>query len=240
MTIWTFPSELERFTSISFSLNHITSASPMSYLGATAATKPFAQFWSAKLTLTQMQWDDGGQEAAAFFERLAGRGGVLRMGDPMRRIPLRDRLIMADKEQFSDGTWFSDASGFVDGLLPDFVTLDQAASKGATYIVLRGLPASETKLLRRGDLIEIRPNGIPVEGPSLHSVHSIGNSDASGKSGIEISPPLRRGFAAGDMVVLKNATSVFHVTDDQQGMPEVSIPSMTAIGFNLIEALDLI
>lgn len=237
MTIWTWPVEWYSFTSLSMSLKPISVTSPHTWTGGKGVSR-LGQLWLVKVTLGPQAWDENGQAMAAFFDLVGGQGGLVRIGDPVRQRPLRDRLLAASSAEFSDGSKFSDGTGFDDDYLPNFVTIDAAVQRGATYLVLSGFPASETAVLRRGDLIEFRPNGIPAGGPSLHSVMFNSNSDANGKSGIQISPPLRRDLAAGDMAVLVGATSVFRLIDDEQGVPEISPGNFMATGFALVEAMD--
>lgn len=234
--ILVWPNEWYRFTSSSFTLQARNLYSPHTWTGGTGVSAG-AWLWAGELTLSPQQWDEYGQSMSAFFSMLRGRLGKMRICDPMRRIPQRDRLIVSSGQTFSDGTNFSDGTKFIEGLLPDFVTLDGAVSRGGTHLVLAGLPASEAACLRRGDTIEIRPNGIPSETSSLYEIQFNAPTDADGKTGVVITPPLKTDCAAGDMVVLRNPMGVFRLAGDDKANLNVSLPGLTSVGFSLIEAI---
>ena len=236
--IW--PEEFYRFVSMTFRLSSLNLAVPHRWTGGKSVYGPIAQVWTARASLALQAWDQNGQAMSAFLQSLGGQSGVMRIGDMSRRIPLRDRLLTPEAEAFSDATTFSDGTGFVSGYLSDFVTLHAAAVKGASFAVLTGLPVSEAAVLRPGDLFEMRPNGIPTEGPNLYQIRLNAPTDANGRTGITFDPPLRQAFAAGDMVVLKNPTSVFHFVDDAQGAFEVGLAGHCSSGFDLVEAVDLV
>ncbi len=236
--IW--PEEFHRFSSMTFRLLSLNLAVPHRWTGGKSVYGPIARVWTARASLAPQAWDQYGQAMSALLQSLGGQSGVMRIGDMSRRLPLRDRLLIAESENFSDGTTFTDGTGFVSGYLPDFVTLHAAVEKGVSFVVLTGLPASEAAVLRPGDLFELRPNGIPSASPNLYQVRYNAPTDAAGRTGVTFDPPLRQAFAAGDMVVLKNPTSVFHFVDDEQGAFEVGLAGHCSSGFDLVEAVDLV
>lgn len=238
VTIWEWPDDWYQYiVSSSFNLKKISLAAPHRWTGSVSVSGPIAHAWTAKLTLAPMLWDTQGQAVAAFFDRLDGQAGYLRIGDAMRRVPLRDRLLTASSEAWSDSTYFSDSSGWVSGLLSPTVYVASAATKGATTLVIAGLPVSTASVLRPGDLIELRPSGIATDTPNLYTVIRDAPTDASGATGLEIRPPLRQSFMAGDMVVLTNPTSVFMLADDDQGASEITGSQISSTGFSLIEKI---
>jgi hypothetical protein len=195
--------------------------------------------WSCELAMAP-QADPVWQQIEAWFHRLDGQAGNIRIGDPWRREPYINRLQAASTATFSDGTSFSDGTGFAEGYLPPFCTAYAAASKGASFITLAGLPASLSAAVTRGDPFEIRPNGIAAEFPHFYQFMHDNGTDSQGRAGVEIRPRLRAGIAAGDMIVLKDATCVMHIADDSQGRATVGLPRIGALSFSLIEALDLV
>lgn len=235
--VWEWPSEWHRFTSWSFQLKKISIAAPHRWTGAVSAYGPVAQLWTAKMTMATQEWDVDGQAMSAFFDRLGGQGGLMRIGDPARRKPLRDRGIAVASESWSDATLFSDGTGWESGMLSPTVHLDAAASSGDTHIVVAGLPVSEAAVLRAGDLIELRAGGVASVTPNLYTLVRDAPTDETGATALEIRPPLRQGFAEGDMVVLSDPKSVFRLIDDGQGAAELSLPRHSAMGFSLIEAI---
>ncbi|WP_315833892.1 hypothetical protein [Bradyrhizobium prioriisuperbiae] len=178
------------------------------------------------------------QKVSAFFSRLGGQAGLLRIGHSIRLRPQYSRAANKTTEFFSDGTGFTDGTGFVSGLLPPQVFMAASARRGDKSVTIGGLPVSLTAVLRPGDLLEFRPNGIADGVPRLHEVVVTGNTDSSGRTGVEIRPPLRAGLAAGDMVALDFPTSVFHLVDDTQADVEMTVPNHGTFGFQLIEAIE--
>ena len=207
--------------------------------GAVSIKGPHAQLWMVDMTTAPLQ-DPNRQDAEAFFSRLRGRAGLLRFADPTKLDCWYNRNTAPASSRFSDGTLFSDGTGFVDGLMPPTVYVAQVAAKGSRYLVLKGFPASVASALRRGDPLEIKPNGVPAGFP--HSYHAMigGDTDASGQIGIQIEPPLRAGVSVGDTVSLRTAASVFRLTTDDSGEMEFAAGFMGSISFSLVEALDLV
>lgn len=160
------------------------------------------------------------------------------MGHGLRLRPQYNREAGRQNEDWSDGTLFTDGTGFLDGLLPSTAYILTAVARGETDVQIGGLPPSISNALRRGDLLEFRPNGIADAVPRLHEVMVNGSTDSSGRVGVEIRPALRSALAPSDMVVLENPMSTFHLIDDQQGDVEMTISSHGTFGFSLIEAIE--
>ena len=236
--IYEYPREWYRFTQLSFQLRSASQVSPRPWAGGNSVYGPHVQLWMPKLTAT-MQEQSVWPEIDAFFSRLGGEAGSLRIGDASRLQPRFNRALAAAAGQpFSDGSTFTDGSGFLSGALPATCILANAASRGDTAVVIGGLPASTSRALSRGDLFEVRPNGIASSCPNLYQVMIDSATNSSGQAGVEIRPPLRQGLAAGDMVVLNYPTSVFHLIDDQQAEMQIEVPVNANFGFSLIEAIE--
>lgn len=235
--IYEFAREWYSFLKISFFLRSASQVSARPWAGGNSVYGPHVQLWMPKLTVAQIV-GDGWQARSAFFSRLGGQAGLLRISDPARIAPQYNTAHAASVAFFSDGSSFDDGSGFVNGLLPPSCVVAAAADRGDNSVIIGGLPVSITAALRRGDLFEIRPNGMPADFPHLYEVMVDGSTDANGKAGVEIRPRLRRAIAAGDMVVLSYPTSVFHLIDDTQGEMELSAPNFANHGFSLIEAIE--
>lgn len=177
---------------------------------------------------------------SAFMSRLNGQSGLIRIGHGARVQGQYNVEAVVTREEFSDDTLFSDGTGFLSGTLPSTVIVAEAAARGATSLVVGGLPASLSSVLRRGDLLEIRPGGVAASYPHLYEVMVDGSTDGDGETGVEIRPPLRRSVASGDQIVLSYPTSVFRLMDDDQGSVEVDAARIAGMGFSLIEAVDLV
>lgn len=235
--IYEFPREWYSFLKISFPLRSTSQVSPRPWSGGNSVYGPHAQLFLPKLTVAQIV-GDGWQERSAFFSRLGGQAGLLRMSDPARVAPQFNTSVAQSLQPWSDGSTFNDGSQWQSGLVPPTAFVAAATSRGSLALQLGGLMASTSRVLRRGDLIEIRPNGMPAMFPHLYEVMVNGSTDATGKTGVEIRPRLRADIAAGDMAVLAWPTSVFRLIDDSQGDIELDAPNFANHGFSLVEALD--
>lgn len=235
--IYEYQLEWYTFTQLSFQLRSASQVSARPWAGGNSIYGPHAQLWMPKLTSSTQDieiWTamDG------FFSRLGGQAGLIRIGDPSRRVCGYNRSLAPNTQLWSDGSSFSDGTGFTSGLMPPTAYLNAAASRGDKTVVIGGLLASTSRALRRGDLFEVRPNGIPSATPNLYQVMHDNATDSSGNAGVEIRPALRMDMMAGDMVVLKNPTSVFHLIDDSQAEMTITPPEFAAFGFSLFEAIE--
>jgi hypothetical protein len=185
-------------------------------------------------------YDPTQQDVEAWVLRLRGRSGVARIGHAKRQRPWYDRNLVATRATFSDGTRFNDGTYFANGYLPPQVYVVTAAGKGQRYLTLGGFPASVSNVLRRGDLLQVKPNGMSGTVPHLYSVMFGGNSDAAGQIGVEIEPMLRSDVAAGDTVGLRNASTLFRLADDAQGEIQLGADGIGSLGLSFVEALDLV
>ncbi len=236
-TIYEWPHSWYKFISSTFRLQAHSQVTPRTWIGGKSVYGPHAQIWVAQLTLSRQRWNENGQAMAAFFSRLDGQAGLMRIGHYQRLKPQLNRELSSGSQAWSDGTFFDDGTGWANGLVPDIGSVAVAATRGDNFIVLGGLQASTSRVLRRGDLVELRANGIATEVPNLYEVQVDGTTDANGLVGFEIRPRLRQGFAVGDQAVFKVPTSVFRLVDDEQGAAETDHPNLASIGFSLVEAI---
>lgn len=236
--IYTYPPEWYQFSKIAFQLRSASQSSPRPWAGGVSVYGPHAQLWMPKFSVGTIHDPRLWREMDAFFSRLGGQSGLLRIGDFSRTQPRYNLDAATTVATWSDGSTFTDGSGFVAGLLPPTCVLAAARERGDTDVVIGGLPASIANAISRGDMFEIRPNGIPSATPNLYQVMVPGTTDGSGRAGVEIRPPLRQDVADGDMVVLANPTSVFHLIDDNQAEMEITRPVKSDFGFSLIEAVE--
>lgn len=235
--IYEYPREWYQFTQVSFQLRSASQISPRPWAGGNSIYGPHAQVWMPQLVATEKDVDVW-PSIDAFFSRLGGQAGLLRIGDPSRLIPQYNRALIASVATWSDGSTFTDGTGFVSGLLPPTCYIASAASRGDKSVVIGGLPVSLSRALQRGDLFEVRPNGIASATPNLYQIMVDGATNSSGQTGVEIRPPLRQGLQVGDMVVLDHPTSVFHLIDDSQAEMQITVPIISNFGFSLIEAIE--
>lgn len=234
--IYTWPRSWGQFASGVFQLMSRNQASQSTWSGATGVLGPHAQFWVCQVQLAP-QFDEVNFAISAFFSQVAGQKGLIRMYHSARRGPQYDREQDAVGEPFSDDTFFNDNSGFLNGYLPASIMVDERALLNETSVVVRGLPESTNRVIRRGDLIEFLRNGIATEIPSLHEVVRDAPTDALGRTRLEFKPGLRKGLAAGDRISLRYPSTVFRLIDDSQGQINYTPPIVGDIGFSLFEGI---
>lgn len=241
MTVLEFPRDFyDKVIGQKFTLRSMSQAAALPWSGAGASISgPHTQLWLSEVTMAPMR-DPDLQDMDALLTSLKGRSNVLRMSNALRLAPWYDRNITPTVSTWSDGSLFTEGTGFANGYLPPDVYVHSAAVRGANYIVLGGFPASTSAVIRRGDLLQIKPNGIAGTVPHLYKAAHSNSSDASGLVGIEISPRLRAGIAAGDQVGLRYPSTLFRLIDDGQGDIEVADGGIGNFGFSLVEALDLV
>lgn len=234
MDIVAWPKDWYRVMSSRFYLGSASQVSNSPWSGRKSVYGPHRQMWRCEIQLAPQKahrWP----AISAFFSEVAGQAKLIRIGDPQRPRPQYNMRETLSSQGFSDSTFFDDGTGFVEGGIPSLIHVAGAESRGATSVVVGGLPESLSRPLRRGDLFEIRRNGIADETPSLHEVIRDAPSDADGETRIEFRPPLRKGVDAGDMVVLERPTSVFRCIDDDQGIVDRSLGNVGVLGFTLLE-----
>lgn len=233
--IWEFPREWYRFTTAKFYLRSRSQSSASPWTGRRNVYGPHAQFWVAELAMANVE-PQISFAIEAFFERIGGSAGLIRMGSPMQPEPQWNAELLASDGPWSDGTAWSDDTLWLDGMLPPMIHVGSAESHGATSAIVAGeLPASTPRVLRRGDVIEFRRNGIADATPSMHRIVVDAPTNASGETRIQFRPPLRKGIARGDMAVLQRAQTVFRLSDDDQVQAGYQPPMYASLGFTLIE-----
>lgn len=241
VAVYDFPREwYALLTTQKFTLRSLNQSAPTTWNGAGAsAIGPHTQLWTTDFAFRPM-YDPVQQDVDAWVSRLRGRSGVARISHTLRNRPWYDRNLAASTSLFSDGSTFSDGSAFANGYLPPEIYVATAAARGARYITLGGLPASLATAFRAGDLLQIKPNGIPGSVPHLYKIMYGGATNSSGQIGVDIEPGLRQAVAAGDVVSLRYPSTLFRLADDGQGEIEIGANGIGSTGLSFVEALDLV
>lgn len=237
MPVYEWPVDWYRASQSMFYLASRSQVAERPWIGGRSVYGPHAQFWVCKMTIETQVWDQRGQAMSAFFSRLDGQAGLLRISDQKRLQPQWNRVTDPDLQAFSDGTFFSDGSGFQNGLIANTGRIAAAAKAGASTVVLGGLLASRTRMVRRGDLFQIKPGGTATEQPHLYEIQGDGNSSAAGTAGVEIRPRLRTDVGNNTPVSFSYPSTVFRLLDDEQGQVQVEGYLKASLGFTLIEAI---
>lgn len=198
------------------------------------------QRFEAGLTLppqSSEQWRD----LDGLIVALRGSSGKIRLWDHQRKEPFYNSTVAASGATWDDGSTFDDGSLWQSGKLPPLVVAGENRSRGEANLLMTGFPASLSGVLRRGDLFEVRPNGIPAEHAHLYQVTRWANSNASGQTRVSFEPGLRRGLRFGDQIVIGGGgiypMSVFRLASDDEGSIEVNEAGHGAVGLRFTEVL---
>lgn len=232
----TWPAQFDGVVESRFYLRATNLSSVSPYTGQRSAYGPTAQVWVAELSFPIMQ-PEKWRPLSGLLSGLDGINGLLRMPDPLRKLPLYNVLHAPAITGFSDDTLFSDGTGFSENVVPDYCAVEEAARAGASSIVLSGLPASVDGLFSPGDLIEAMPDAQDVLHGHLYEIVGKANTDAEGRTRVSIRPRLRGSLAAGDQIRTRRATSVFRLASDQEGGIARQLPDFGRLGFTLVEVL---
>lgn len=197
---------------------------------------PHVQWWQCTLQFPMLNDADLARREG-LIESLGGSAGLLRMGHPFRKTPMFNDDVESSPEPWSDGSYFDDGTGWLSGRLSPTIHVAAAASARTTSVIVGGLPVSTSRVLRRGDLVEFRRNGIWDETPSLHRVIRDAATNSDGEVRIEFTPPLRAPLAFGDQVVLDYPMTVFRLSDDGDGGAQRNAAWIGNHSLNLVEAL---
>ena len=235
--VYTWPAEWYRFTQTQFTLRTLSLGSRSS-LSPRRTTRLMYQIWQVQMTYARERGPSSWAPKEAFFARLDGDVGLLRLADTLRCQPTYNRHNRPPGIPWDDLNPWSDGSLWLaEGLVPPTATLAAAATRGAKDIVIGGLPPEADAALVPGDLIEIRPDGIPTETSNLYEVVRGGATDEYGTIGIDIRPRLRQSVIGGDMAVMQLAQGVFQLADGDQGALSRD-SNMGSFGFTAVEYTD--
>jgi len=216
--------------------------------GDMRSSGPVSQRFEAKITLptmdhvAQVNADPARANASwrivsGILSGIRGTSGFIRMGDRARRGPYFNLVNAPVGASWDDLSTWDNGALWEGGYLPSYVHVDVLAARGDNSVVLAGLPVSTAAVLNPGDLFEVRRNGVPADHGMLHEVTRVASSNADGKSRVYFEPGLRVAVGAGDMVVLKDATTVFRLASDDEGVIDVNVALHGALGLSLVEVL---
>jgi hypothetical protein len=180
-----------------FRVRSIAEISTSPYTGG-IKSRSLGQIWVAKLQWNNHSLDDG-QDIQNFLNQLEGSTNPVRLFDWWRSAP---SLLSGGSQPWSDGTYFSDGTGWTDGWAPSLIA---DAARGDAVVVVTGLPAS-TACFKRGDLIGL--DGY------LYEIKSEVTANSAGQAAVNFLPVLRMGLASGDMVNMYRPTVPMRLVSD--------------------------
>ena len=236
MTVQYLSEGMLRVTSRTFRLRSYNLSAGALYSGQVIPSGPVAQVWSASIEIVSKKGGDW-QYVDGIIAGLRGMRQMFRAWDPARTDWLYNATATLSSEDFDDDTEFDDGTAFSSGKLPPSVNVGEARTKGSRDLLLSGFPASITAAGNVGDLFELRPNGTPAEFGHLYILTRVANTNADGEARVVFEPGLRADIAAGDMCVIRKATSVFRLVSDDEGEMTVGLASIGETGLQMVEVL---
>ena len=204
----------------SFRLRAISEISTSPYTGG-IKSRSLGQIWVAKYAFGNRD-PDCAQDIQNFLNQLEGPSNPVRMFDWWRSAP---SLLSGGSQPWSDGTYFSDGTGWTDGWSPSLMA---NAARGDTVVTMTGLPAS-TACFKRGDLIGL--------GGYLHEVKANVTANVLGQAAVSFMPPTRVGLATYDMVNMYRPTVPMRLVSDAEA--EITRANSWSEPFSLTFAEDI-
>lgn len=230
-----FPAHLMRIADVSFALQSNVQASGSSFVPTTRRRGVLSSVWVATVTFSDMTADTW-RELSAFISSLDGQFHFLTFYDVSRQTARGAGFAAPNSYQLTYG---GNSYGFTFGgnnyglsYTQTHLVLDANADRGSDTITVRNLKATTTAALKADDMFEL--------GGNLYRVVSDVNSDANGKSTIEIRPRLRKGHAAGDGLNFDKPRGRFILADAQSYQQTVTPPELVrSASLSLVEAPDV-
>jgi|GEM_PF-2225887 len=224
-----WPRHMLRAVSSSFTLGTLNGqVQPIFSARPRVFADPFERRWFCTFQSPPMGESESGEVGTASFKpsfreaqgrirKMVGSACGVRVFDQFAKEPQYNVEHAGTPSNWSDGSTWSDGSRWTSGFLPPYITVDEDAEVGDGSIVVRGLPASITRVFRIDDRFEIEPNGARVNYCHYYAIDDDCRTTAAGKVRIYFSPGLTAAVKAGDSVRLKYPAAVMVATDDKQG-----------------------
>lgn len=198
------------------------------------------QRFEAKLTMPDME-EERWRDHDGLFAALRGTDGKIRLWDHARTEPYYNQEVARATSLWDDSSSWDGGAGWENGTLPPYVTIGETCSRGVDNVLLTGFPPSLSGVLRRGDLFEVRPNGIPAEHGHLYVVARRANSNSTGEARVYFNAGFRKGVRPGDQVVIggggEKPQSVFRLASDDEGDIQAQGAMFGSFGVSFIEVL---
>lgn len=238
LTIWNWPADWTKQVSGTCRLVRRSLTSTQPFSAFSRVDGPIDERWMLEFTMPTLGESDW-KGIEGWLSRLDGLAGGIRISDPYCKYPrgagtganpanggTQSTYAFDDSTTWSDGTtWFDSAPT---------IAVAAAAVKGAEYIHVSGLQASQTSAFKWGDKMEI---GSLSDGRGLlyQVVNENVASDSSGEALVKIRPRLRAAVAAADKITIYNPTSVFRLVSEDAAIVSRSLPALGSFGISLVE-----
>lgn len=230
-----FPEHLMKIAEVSFSLQTNVQASGSALSPTTRRRGVLSSVWVANMTFAAMG-EDTWRELSAFISSLDGQFHFMTFFDPARKTARGSGFAAPSSYQLTYGGnsyGFSfNGNSYGLGYTQKHLILDANAARGTDTITVRNLVAGTVGALKADDMFEL--------GGNLYRVIGDVNSDANGKSTIEIRPRLRKGHALRDGLNFANPRGRFILTGSEAYSQSVTPPKLVrSATLTLIEAPDI-
>jgi hypothetical protein len=207
-----------------FQLKPITQASVSPYTGGMKSST-MGMVWTCEAMFPFMQAVNS-NEFQSFLDELEGPTNPVRMFDWRRKRP--NSIVISAVEPWSDGTLFSDGTGW--GTFGLNLTVSIAAVRGAQTVTISGFNPNQD-FFSIGDLIEI--------GGTLCQVKRAGPANSSGVLEIGFLPGLRVAVPVSTPVVIDVPRVTMRMTPDS--LPQIHrMVHAQPFSLTFVEAVDLI
>jgi hypothetical protein len=207
----------------SFRARAITQSSISPYTSAYKGSS-LGSVWVAKMDFPARTLDDG-YELQAFLDGLEGPTNPVYIPNWNRPSP----RYFGDQvgAPFSDGTFFTDGTGWND---PGWsLTVNVAAVRGARAIAITGFPVNST-VLYPGDVLQV--------GSSMIEVQTLAISDGGGLALVSVLPGLRTGIAQGTPIISFSPKVLMRMMSDAEMVRNLNVTEPVTLEF--AEAIDQI
>lgn len=230
-----FPAHLMRIADISFSLQTNMQSSRSALAPITRRRGVLSSVWVANMTFAALE-ESYWRDLSAFISSLDGQFHFLTFFDPSRTTARGAGFAAPSSYQLTYGgnsygfSFGGNSYGL--GYTQTGLVLDANASRGTDQITVRNLVPETVGALKADDMFAL--------GGNLYRVIADVNSDANGKSTIEIRPRLRKGHALGDGLNFASPRSRFILTSSEAYNQSVTLQKLVrGASLTLIEAPDI-
>lgn len=222
MAVISWRRELLRHVRASYFLQNRTRSAGVGLAGQEQIVSPRTAYWSVRLDLPAQFDGRLMKEFEGLVAAMEGRTNVAEFSvcDPLRYGP----AVSPRQEPFSDGTWFTDDTGFVsEGTHP--LALTAQASKGARSFNV-GLASPKRPSLRIGDEFSFD-----------FFLYRVTAADAAGN--VSFAPRLRTDIpAAAELVTDPPVVRMRFATDDEGQRMRDYLRFGAPVALNFVEAFD--
>lgn len=200
VTVVEIPSSYLKIASGAFVISRVRIRSRNAWTQHARGAPPLDERWIVDITMPTETERSRLDEFEAIFDSSEPVDGLYSAFDYTHRVPRGTASGLTDSD--SDGIFEAGAT---------WCTVAAPAARGATYLSLTGLVASQSIGFARGDMLSVSQDGSDYG--FLHRAAADVATDGSGECSVKIAPALREAVAIGQMVRLREPRGVFRLVD---------------------------